>query len=57
MLGGMKVLSWFEQMEKMKENYLVKTIVGYNVRCVNGMDGWTVLNERNVCGARKDDCA
>ncbi len=59
------LLRWFGHVERMKEECLVK-ITTSNVRAVrpnvisNGTDGQceeSVRYERNVCGARKSDCA
>ena len=56
------MLRWFEHMERMEEDQLVKKIVGSDVRLrgrpkTGWMEGMKrVLNERGMSGARKDDC-
>ena len=59
------MLTWVGHIERIKEDWLVKRIVGSNVRGMRlrgrpQMDGLCVKSiewKRNVCRARKDDCA
>ena len=64
-MGGraeQSVLRWLGHMERMEEDRSVKSIIGVRLggRPRTGwMDGVKIALtwKRNVCGARKDDCA